>query len=214
MSGPHCTAPTLEKKLSIASKNDRNESPRLASSSTGGQPHQGLVGRGRVGQARPAPVAVLPAARVDAMASHERRQYLALPAPWGFLTTVLSRAAQSGTKRASARASERRPATTRSSTSSAYTSAATASAISRLRMTRRLGSGGARLLEETREAAVLQDAPARLLLRAIRHDVVLEVHGLEGGAAARAGLALLAMHLQGHRRLVGQRLADDLLVVH
>src|SRR5436190_1367201 len=124
------------------------------------------------------------------------------------------RTAQSGTKRASARASERRPATTRSSTSSAYTSAATASAISRLRMTRRLGSGGARLLEETREAAVLQDAPARLLLRAIRHDVVLEVHGLEGGAAARAGLALLAMHLQGHRRLVGQRLADDLLVVH
>src|SRR5436190_4155107 len=95
MSGPHCTAPTLEKKLSIASKNDRNESPRLASSSTGGQPHRGLVGRGRVGPARPAPVAVLPAARVDAMASHERRQYLALPAPWGFLTTVLSRAQQS-----------------------------------------------------------------------------------------------------------------------
>src|SRR5436190_24246988 len=52
MSGPHSTAPRLEKKLLIASKNDRNESPRLASSTTGtgilrgrgGQPHQGLVG--------------------------------------------------------------------------------------------------------------------------------------------------------------------------
>ena len=39
------------------------------------------------------------------------------------------------------------------------------------------------------------------------------MHGLQPRAAARANFALPAVDLQRHRRLVGQRLADHLLVV-
>ena len=44
-------------------------------------------------------------------------------------------------------------------------------------------------LQQPRQAPVLEHAPARLLLRAVAHDVVLEVDRLDGRAAARAGLA-------------------------
>src|SRR5437588_4050343 len=70
-----------------------------------------------------------------------------------------------------------------------------------------------RSLQQPRQPPVLQHPPARLLLGAVGHHVVLEVNGLEGGAAPGTRLALLAMDLERHRRLVGQRLADDLLVV-
>src|SRR5690348_10863188 len=48
MSGPQWTAPRLEKKLSTAWQNDRNESPRVASSATGiarrrGETHERFV---------------------------------------------------------------------------------------------------------------------------------------------------------------------------
>src|SRR5205085_12685290 len=69
------------------------------------------------------------------------------------------------------------------------------------------------LLQESRQAAILQHPAARLFLRAIGHHVVLEVHGLELRATARAWLTLLAVNLQRHWRLVGERLADHLLVV-
>ena len=66
---------------------------------------------------------------------------------------------------------------------------------------------------QPRQAPILEHAPAGLLLRAVRHHVVLEVHRLEHGPAARAWLALTAVHLERHRHLVRDLVADDLLVV-
>src|SRR3954464_4638392 len=94
------------------------------------------------------------------------------------------------------------------------------------RILRGADRGAAALLQQPREAAVLEHAPAGLLLRAVAHDVVLVVHGLDrraaararlppaaGGAAARARLALVAMALERHRELVGDGQRDDALVV-
>src|SRR3954447_23214880 len=61
------------------------------------------------------------------------------------------------------------------------------------------------LLQEPREPAVLEHPPAGLLLRAVAHDVVLVVDGLERRAAARARLALVTMDHERHRHLVGNR---------
>src|SRR5215218_10357860 len=69
------------------------------------------------------------------------------------------------------------------------------------------------LLEELREAAVLEDPAACLLLRAVRHDVVLEVDRLERRAAARARPALAAVDLERQRQLVRDLLAEHVLVV-
>src|SRR5918997_3216038 len=69
------------------------------------------------------------------------------------------------------------------------------------------------LLQQLRKPPVLQHPPARLLLRAVAHDVVLEVDRLDLRAAARAGLARAPVHLERHRQLVGDRVADHLLVV-
>ena len=69
------------------------------------------------------------------------------------------------------------------------------------------------LLEQPRQPPILQHPPARLLLGAVTHDVVLEVDRLDRGAAARARLALAAVDLERHRQLVGDRRADHLLVV-
>src|SRR5215213_1418998 len=68
-------------------------------------------------------------------------------------------------------------------------------------------------LQQPRQAAVLQHPPTRLLLRAVTHHVVLEVDRLDAGAAARALLAGPAMDLEWHRHLVGDRVADQVLVV-
>src|SRR4051812_3729104 len=62
---------------------------------------------------------------------------------------------------------------------------------------------GPRLLEQSREAAVLEHAALGLVRRAVGHHVVLVMDCLEGGAAARARLALLAVDEQRHRELVG-----------
>src|SRR4051812_13587521 len=70
-----------------------------------------------------------------------------------------------------------------------------------------------RLLEQPRQPAVLQHPPAGLLLRAVRHHVVLVVHRLERRPAARARLAVVAVDLQRHRHLVRDRQLDDPLVV-
>src|SRR5918997_4511481 len=69
------------------------------------------------------------------------------------------------------------------------------------------------LLQQLRKPPVLQHPPVRLLLRAVAHDVVLEVDRLDLRAAARARLAGAAVHLQGHRELVGNGVADHVLVV-
>ena len=73
------------------------------------------------------------------------------------------------------------------------------------------GAGG--LLQQPRQPAVLEHLAARLLVRAVAHDVVLVVDGLDRRAAARARLAGLAVDLQRQRQLVGDRQLDDLLVV-
>src|SRR5687768_9523709 len=72
---------------------------------------------------------------------------------------------------------------------------------------------GERSPQESRQPPVLEHAPTGLLDRAVAGHVVLEEHRLECRAAARARLALARVHLQRHRRLVGHRVADDLLVV-
>src|SRR5688572_23884987 len=68
-------------------------------------------------------------------------------------------------------------------------------------------------LQQPRETPVLQYSSTRLLLRAVAHDVVLEVDRLDPRAAARAFLAGAPVHLERHRHLVGDRVAHDLLVV-
>src|SRR4051794_18572908 len=74
-------------------------------------------------------------------------------------------------------------------------------------------SGNRRLLEQARQPPVLEHAPARLLLRAVAHHVVLVVHRLEGRSAPRAGIALVAVDEERHRQLVGDRQLHDPLVV-
>src|SRR3954449_8086255 len=49
-------------------------------------------------------------------------------------------------------------------------------------------------LQQSRQAAVLQYSSTRLLLRAVAHDVVLEVDRLDAGATARALLASPPVH--------------------
>src|SRR4051812_18127936 len=68
------------------------------------------------------------------------------------------------------------------------------------------------LLQQPGEPAVLEDAAVRLVLRAVRHDVVLVEDRLEHGAAARARLALVRVDLRRLRVLLGQREIDLLLV--
>src|SRR5215212_3024057 len=58
---------------------------------------------------------------------------------------------------------------------------------------------GVSLLQQPRQAPVLEDLAARLLLGAVTHDVVLVVDRLDRRAAARAGLALVAVDLQRQR---------------
>src|SRR5919107_4616473 len=67
--------------------------------------------------------------------------------------------------------------------------------------------------QQPREPPVLQYSSTRLLLRAVAHDVVLEVDRLDPGAAAGAVLARSPVHLERHRHLVRHRLAHHVLVV-
>src|SRR5690242_1718393 len=68
-------------------------------------------------------------------------------------------------------------------------------------------------LQQARQAAILEHAAAGLVLRAVTHDVVLVMDRLDGRAATRAGLALVAVDLERQRQLVGDRELHDLLVV-
>ena len=83
---------------------------------------------------------------------------------------------------------------------------------SRMRRFDHLDVGGvavaARLSQQPREPAVLEHAPLGLAGRAVGDHVVLEVDRTQRRAAARARLALVAVDLQRHRQLVGDRQAD------
>src|SRR5206468_3874402 len=69
------------------------------------------------------------------------------------------------------------------------------------------------LLQEFREAAVLQDTAAALLLGAVVRLVFGEEDGLDLRAAAGAGVALVFVDLQRHRDFVGDLGADRLFVM-
>ena len=70
-----------------------------------------------------------------------------------------------------------------------------------------------RYFSSRRQPPVGEDPAAGLLLRAVTGDPLGVVDRGDRLAAARARLALAPVHLQRHRHLVGDRLADDLLVV-
>src|SRR3954447_21383270 len=74
------------------------------------------------------------------------------------------------------------------------------------------GAPPSRLLEQAGEAAVLEDAALRLALRAVAHHVVLVEDRLEGGLAARAGLALVRVDPRGLGELLRQGEPHVLLV--
>ena len=69
------------------------------------------------------------------------------------------------------------------------------------------------LLQQPRQPAVRQHLAAGLLGGAVTGDPIAVVDRGDRLAAARAGLALAAVDLERHRHLVGDGVADDLLVV-
>src|SRR5258708_22423761 len=74
------------------------------------------------------------------------------------------------------------------------------------------GSRPGSLLQQPGQPPVLEDPAFGLIGGAVGDHVVLEMHRAQGVPAAGAGLALVAMDLQWHRQLGGDREGYDLLV--